>query len=332
MILHEINLELQVSNNTKNDVPMMSHHERHDAAMRSTWVSVLVNVLLSIVQIVAGAITGSFGLIADGIHTLSDLVADFVVLFAAQHSRQGADEDHHYGHARYENAASLLLGVLLLVVGVYMGWSAVQKFHAVGGVNKVASAALWVALIALVSKELLFRYMLAVAQKIGSSMLIANAWHARSDALSSLVVAVGIGGNLMGYPLLDPVAALLVGLMVGKMGWSFTKSAFDDLTDRALPEEEVEEIRATIAATPGVEGVHDVRTRRMGDFAMVDVHIEVDPLINVVTGHDIGVDARRRVMMHHKVLDVMVHIDPAGGFPDGDHVHVAQPSLDPSNA
>lgn len=311
-----------MSHNPQTDTPLMPHHERHDAAMRSTWVSVVVNVLLSGLQMVAGVLTGSFGLIADGIHTLSDLVADFVVLFAAQHSRQGADEDHHYGHARYENAASLLLGVLLLVVGVYMGWSAVQKFHAAGGVGKVGSAALWVALVALVAKECLFRYMLAVATRIGSSMLIANAWHARSDALSSLVVAVGIGGNLLGYPLLDPVAALLVGLMVGKMGWTFTKAAFDDLTDRALPEEEVEAIRLTVEQTPGVEGVHEVRTRRMGDFAMVDVHIEVDPLINVVTGHDIGVDARRRVMMHHKVLNVMVHIDPAGGFPDGDHVQM----------
>lgn len=310
--------------------PMSSYHDRHSEAMKSTWVSVVVNVLLSAGQMIAGLLAGSFGLVADAIHTLSDLVADFVVLFAAQHSRQGADEDHHYGHARYENAASLVLGVLLLVVGAWMVWGAIQKFHAPAGVGKVGQIALWVALAALIAKEGLFRYMLAVAKRIGSSMLIANAWHARSDALSSLVVAAGIGGNLLGYPLLDPVAGLLVGLMVGKMGFEFSKAAFDDLTDRALPEEEVEEIRATVAATPGVEGVHEVRTRKMGDFAVVDVHIEVDPRINVVTGHDIGVDARRRVMLKHKVLNVMVHVDPAGGFPDGDHVPVEQDSHDPA--
>ncbi len=302
--------------------PIDSYQERHAIAMRSTWVSVGVNLLLSAGQMVAGIVSGSFGLVADAIHTLSDLVADFVVLFAAQHSRQGADDDHHYGHARYENAASLVLGVLLLVVGVYMAWSAILKFHTPAGVGRVGIVALWVALISLVAKEGLFRYMLIMARKVGSSMLIANAWHARSDALSSLVVAAGIGGNLLGYPLLDPVAGLLVGLMVGKMGWEFTKVAFHDLTDRALPEDEVEEIRATVAHTPGVEGVHDIRTRKMGDFAIVDVHIEVDPTINVITGHDIGVDARRRVMLKHKVLDVMVHVDPAGGFPDADHAPV----------
>lgn len=303
--------------------PLDSYHERHAIAMRSTWVSVVVNLVLSIGQLVAGLMSGSFGLVADAIHTLSDLVADFVVLFAAQHSRQGADEDHHYGHARYENAASLVLGVLLLVVGIYMAWSAIQKFHQPAGVATVGIIALWVALASLVAKEALFRYMLHMARKVGSSMLIANAWHARSDALSSLVVAAGIGGNLLGYPLLDPVAGLLVGLMVGKMGWEFTKVAFHDLTDHALPEDEVEEIRATVQQTPGVEGVHDIRTRKMGDFAMVDVHIEVDPTINVITGHDIGVDARRRVMLKHKVLNVMVHVDPAGGFPDDDHVPVS---------
>lgn len=303
-----------------------SHHERHSAAMKSTWVSVVINIFLSAAQMAAGLISGSFALIADAIHTLSDLIADFVVLFAAQHSRHGADEDHHYGHARYENAASLVLGVLLLVVGVFMAWSAVQKFHMPAGVGKVGISALWVAFATLLAKEGLFRYMLAIARKVGSSMLIANAWHARSDALSSLVVAAGIGGNLLGYPLLDPVAGLFVGLMVGKMGWEFSKAAFDDLTDRALPEDEVEEIRATVALTPGVEGVHDVRTRKMGDFAIVDVHIEVDPEINVVTGHDIGVDARRRVMLKHKVLNVMVHVDPAGGFPDDDHSPVGHKS------
>lgn len=285
--------------------------ERHSTAIHSTWVSVAVNVMLSIGQMITGVLTHSFGLVADGVHTLSDLVADFVVLFAAQHSRRGADEDHHYGHARYENAASLVLGALLLLVGAWMIWSAVLKFHAPGGVARVGIIALWAALVALAAKEFLFRYMLAAAQRIGSSMLIANAWHARSDAMSSLVVAIGIVGNLLGYPLLDPVAALLVGLMVGKMGLEFTKAAFDDLTDRALSSAEVAAIHATLEATPGVEGLHDLRTRKMGDRGVVDVHIEVNPELNIRDAHEIGVEARRRVLMAHPVVSVMVHLDPA---------------------
>lgn len=299
--------------------PTLTPDERHEAAVKSTWFSVLVNILLSIGQIFTGWFTGSFGLIADGIHSLSDLVADFVVLLAARHSREDADEHHHYGHARFENAASLLLGALLLAVGSYMAWAAIQKFQSPTGAGQVGALALWVALISLAAKECLFRYMLAVAQRIGSSMLIANAWHARSDALSSLVVAAGIGGNMLGYPLLDPLAGLVVGVMVGKMGWEFTRAAFDDLTDHALPEDEVEAILATALQTPGVEGIHDLRTRKMGDLAMVDLHVEVDPNINVAVGHDIGVEVRRHIMQNHKVLNVMVHIDPAGDHPDDDH-------------
>jgi len=284
--------------------------DRHAAAIKSTWVSVFVNIVLSAAQIAAGWLAGSFGLIADGIHTLSDLVADFVVLLAARHSRLGADDDHHYGHARFENAASLVLGVLLLAVGLWMIGSAIEKFSAADGVPQVGAIALWVAGIALIAKESLFRYMLAVAKRVGSTMLIANAWHARSDALSSLVVGFGIAGNLLGYPLLDPVAALIVGGMIGKMGWDFSKAAFDDLTDRAISGEEVEAIHQTLATTPGVLGVHDLRTRRMGDLAVIDVHIEVDAELNVRRAHDIGEQARQRVLASHPVASLMVHIDP----------------------
>ena len=284
--------------------------DKHAAARRSTLVSVVVNIALTAAQIVAGILSHSQGLIADGIHSLSDLIADFVVLFANHHSQKAADEDHHYGHQRYENAASLVLGVLLLAVGIGMLWSAAVKFENPAAIPSVHSAALWVAGVALLSKELLFRYMLAVAERVRSSMLIANAWHARSDAASSLVVAVGIIGNLMGYPLLDPIAALIVGFMVSKMGWSFAWDAMHDLMDGAADEETVEAIRQTLLTTPGVYALHDLRTRKMGDLIVVDVHLEVDDRINVVAGHDIAVTARQRVMQQHPVLDVMTHVDP----------------------
>jgi cation diffusion facilitator family transporter len=292
--------------------------ERAAAASRSTWVSVGVNLVLTTVQIVVGVLAKSQGLIADGIHSLSDLVADFVVLFANHHSQKDADADHPYGHHRFETAASLVLGVLLLVVGLGMLWSAARKLEAPETVQTVHVIALWVAGGALVGKELLFRYMLAVAKRVKSSMLVANAWHARSDAASSLVVGVGIAGNLAGYPILDPIAALIVGFMVTKMGWEFGWDALHDLMDRAVDEEEVAAIRQTLLETPGVSDVHDVRTRKMGDMIVVDAHIEVDADITVEAGHDIAVAARARVLQRHRVLNLMTHVDP-WRRPDLDH-------------
>lgn len=293
--------------------------ERAAAASRSTWVSVAVNLLLTTVQIVAGLLTKSQGLVADGVHSLSDLIADFVVLLANHHSQKDADEDHPYGHHRYETAASLVLGLLLLGVGAGMLWSSITKLEQPETIAQVHLAALWVALGALTAKELLFRYMLAVAKRVKSSMLVANAWHARSDAASSLVVGIGIIGNLAGYPILDPIAAAIVGFMVSKMGWEFGWDALHDLMDRAVDEEEVEAIRRTLAETPGIRGVHDIRTRKMGDMVVADAHIEVEATLTVEAGHEIAVEARRRVMQRHRVLNLMTHVDP-WRRPDGDHV------------
>ena len=300
--------------------------ERAAAASRSTWVSVGVNIVLTLAQITAGILSKSQGLIADGIHSLSDLIADFVVLFASHHSKKDADEDHPYGHQRFETAASLALGVILLVVGVGMLWSAILKLQSPETVQQVHVSALWVVASALIAKELLFRYMLGVAKRVKSSMLVANAWHARSDAASSLVVGIGIIGNLAGYPILDPIAALIVGFMVARMGWGFGWDAMHDLMDRAVDEQEVEAIRRTLMETPGVSDVHDVRTRKMGDMIVVDAHIEVNALITVEAGHDIAVEARQRVLKRHRVLNLMTHVDP-WKRPDLDH---AQPAGSPA--
>jgi cation diffusion facilitator family transporter len=284
--------------------------EREAATKRSTWVSVVVNLCLTITQVIAGVIAGSQALIADGIHSLSDLVADFVVLLAVHHSKKQADEDHHYGHQRYENAASMVLGGLLLAVGVGMLWSAAHKLQTPASIPTVHLVALWVALGALVVKEVLFRYMLAVAERVRSSMLVANAWHARSDAASSLVVAIGIGGNLLGFAILDPIAALIVGFMVIKMGWEFFWDALHDLMDRAATEEQVEGIAAEILATPGVLGMHELKTRKAGDMILADVHLEIDGSLTVTEGHDIARQAKLNVMARHPVLYLMTHVDP----------------------
>lgn len=299
--------------------------ERAAAGSRSTWVSVGVNICLTVAQVSIGILSQSQGLVADGIHSLSDLVSDFVVLLAGHQARKDADEDHPYGHQRFETAASLVLGGLLLAVGVGMLWSAFRKLESPETVAQVHIVALWAAGGALVAKELLFRYMLAVAKRVKSSMLVANAWHARSDAASSLVVGLGIIGNLAGYPILDPIAALIVGFMVSRMGWSFGWDALHDLMDRSADETEVAAIRQTLAQTPGVQGVHDLRTRKMGDLIVVDAHLEVDAAISVEAGHDIAVQARLRVLQRHRVLNLMAHVDP-WRRPDMDHAGAAAPA------
>ncbi|WP_227638047.1 cation diffusion facilitator family transporter [Klebsiella michiganensis] len=254
--------------------------------------------------------SGSQGLIADGIHSLSDLVSDFVVLIANHKSKKNPDDDHHYGHHRYENGASLILGTILFIVGIGMLWSAVNKMKQPDDIPQVHIVALWVALAALVIKELLFRYMLAVATRVKSTMLVANAWHARSDAASSLVVAIGIIGNLSGFKLLDPVAAMVVGLIVTRMGYSFMSDSLHDLMDRSVDIETENKIKTTLLSTPGVEGIHDLKTRKMGDLVVVDVHLEINGNLSVKVGHDIAVLARKSVLDNHHVLNVMTHVDP----------------------
>jgi cation diffusion facilitator family transporter len=284
--------------------------EKQQAAKKSTLVSVVVNIGLTVSQVFAGIVSGSQGLIADGIHSATDLVADFVVLLANHHSAKDADEDHRYGHQRYETAASLFLGISLLVVGAGMLFKAGEKIINPVPAGQIQILALYVALASLIAKELLFRYMLMVAKRVRSSMLVANAWHARSDAASSLVVSIGIVGALLGHPIFDAIGALVVGLMVAKMGWKFGWDALHDLMDRAVSEEEHRQIEQIIQSTDGVKGFHDLRTRKMGDMILVDVHIDVDADASVQIGHDIALRAANQIKKELPVLNVMTHIEP----------------------
>lgn len=286
------------------------YHERSRAAQKSTLVSVVVNIFLACFQVIVGIFSGSQGLIADGMHSFSDLVADFVVLIANKKSRKPSDDDHHYGHWRYENGASLVIGLILFLVGGIMLWSALGKILHPDSIPEVHMAALWVALAAIAIKELLFRYMLRVANRVQSSMLVANAWHARSDAASSVVVAIGIIGNLAGYTWFDPVAAMIVGAMIALMGYRFSANAMNDLMDRSVDAEIEEEIRQTILAVAGVEGLHDLKTRKAGDLILVDAHLEVNAWISVKEGHDIAVEVKHQVLKDDRILDIMLHVDP----------------------
>ncbi|HLU18599.1 MAG TPA: cation diffusion facilitator family transporter [Pusillimonas sp.] len=283
---------------------------RHRAGRTATLVSVATNLLLTLLQIIVGVFAHSQALIADAIHTLSDLLADGVVLAANAQSRKAPDDDHQYGHLRFETAASMVLGVLLMSVGAGMLWKAFGFLQDPSSLQPVHPAALVVALMALAGKEALFRYMLRVGQRIRSTMLVANAWHARSDAASSLVVALGIIANLAGFTLADPLAALVVGLMIFRMGWKFFSTSFGDLMDRAVDTDTENRIRGHLLSTPGVLGIHDLKTRKLGDMIWVEVDIEMDGSLSIAEGHEIAVRARARVMENEPVLEVMTHFDP----------------------
>lgn len=304
-----------------------AHPVRFAAARKSTWISIFINLGLTLLQVSAGFFGKSQSLMADGLHSMADLVSDVLVLFANRHGNRHADARHPYGHARIETAASLILGVSLAALGVGLLIAAGLRLQHPEQVQAVHPATLWVAIIALAAKEGMFRYMLAVAQRVRSQMLVANAWHARSDAASSLVVIVGIGGNLLGYTFLDLVASAVVGVMIAYMGIQFAGDALAELVDTGLDEEEVRAIRNTLKSIPGVIGLHELRTRKMADSALVDAHIIVDPKISVSEGHYIAEAARSAVLKGHHVMDVMVHIDSEDDVQARPNAHLPQRHL-----
>jgi cation diffusion facilitator family transporter len=265
---------------------------------------------------------------ADGLHSLSDLLSDILVLYANRHGSRHADADHPYGHARVETAATLILGTFLAVLGVILLVAAAMRLQHPEALKAVSPLALGIAILALIAKEGMFRYMLAVAKRVRSQMLVANAWHARSDAASSLVVIVGVIGNLLGYTFFDLLAAAVVGVMIAHMGGKLAFEAMAELIDTGLEAEEVEAIRQTLLNTHGVRGIHELRTRKMAENALVDAHIMVDPKISVSEGHYIAESARHAVLKQHHVMDVMVHIDPEDDLKAKPNAHLpSRPAL-----
>lgn len=284
---------------------------RYRASRRVTWTSVALNFVLAVAQVIIGLIANSQALVADGVHTLSDLITDGIVLLALKHSAKQADEEHPYGHGRIETAVTLALGIMLLAVAVGIAWRAGDRLLFDPAPFIAPSAiALWVAFATLIAKESLYRYTMRTANRYGSAMLRANAWHHRSDAISSLIVLAGIGGALYGYGYLDAVAAMAVSVMVAKIGVELGWQAMRELIDTGLEPEDREAIRRVIQNVSGVKALHLLRTRRMGGRAFVDVHIMVDPFVSVSEGHQIGETVRRRLIQEMAAIaDVMVHID-----------------------
>ncbi len=288
-----------------------SSPDRLYASRRVTVVSIVLNLVLTLAQVSIGIIGHSQALVADGLHTLSDLLTDFMVLFALQHGHKDADAEHPYGHERIETAVSMILGIMLLAVGVGIAIRAVIKLYS-GETFVVPSVlTLVTAILTIVVKEWLYRYTMSTADKYNSNMLRGNAWHHRSDALSSLVVAAGIGGTLLGVMYLDSVAAIIVGLMITKVGVELAWVSLRELVDTGLHTEQIGRIKKAITDVPDVKALHVLRTRCMGGKALVDVHIQVDSRISVSEGHHISETVRQHVIDEiDEVADVMVHIDP----------------------
>ena len=284
---------------------------RGKGIQRATLVAILTNAMLAVGQVIIGLFANAFSLVADAAHTLSDLVTDLMVLVAGRRGADPADTNHPYGHGRIETATTLVLGAVLGAVGIGFLWSSGVRLQNMDPLPDLHPAALVMAVLTLVAKEGLFRFTLAAARRLRAPMLEANAWHARSDAASSLVVAAGIGGSLAGYPFLEPLAAAVVGFLILHMGLKLAWKSVGELIDTGLPEEELQRLRQTIENTPGVIGLHDMRTRRMADRVLCDAHVQVDPRLTVSEGHRVSDAVYLRVRSAHpEVQDVLVHIDP----------------------
>lgn len=285
--------------------------ERYHAVMRVTLIGSAFDLLLGIAKIIGGYIGSSTALIADGVHSLSDLFTDFIVIYAAKHSHREADEDHPYGHGRIETLATVALGLALFAVGVGIAWDAVARLFHPEELWQPGVLALVLASISIFVKEGLYHYSMTIAKKYRSNMLKANAWHSRTDAISSVVVVIGVAGSMAGLEYLDAIAAVGVALMIIKISWELGWHSVRELIDTGLEPERVSAIRKIILAVDGVKTLHILRTRRMGSDALVDVHIQVDPELSVSEGHQISEFVRSRVIKGiDEVADVMVHIDP----------------------
>lgn len=287
-----------------------SSPERYAASMRVAVVNISANFILSTAQVIIGLLGHSQALVADGLHTLSDMFADLLVIFALKHGRKGADEEHPYGHERIETAVTMILGIVLIGVAIGIGVRAGLKLTAPEELLIPSMLTLWTALGTLAAKEIMYRYTIITANRFGSNMLRASAWHHRSDALSSLIVAVGIGGSLMGFKYLDAIAAIVVAAMILKVGVDLSWRSLRELVDTGLGRKDLDSIRRAILSVSGVKALHLLRTRRLGGQALADVHIIVDDHLSVSEGHQISEAVRAKLIDEiTPMTDVMVHID-----------------------
>ncbi len=291
--------------------PERAQQEHYPQIRRVTLVGAAANIVLSTGKMLAGWLGQSQALFVDGVHSWTDLLADFLVLFAAKQAHQQADSEHPYGHGRIESIGTLLMGILLLGLALALAVDAGRHLLKPETLLIPTEWALAMALISIVVKEWLFHYTLRVAKRTHSQLLRGNAWHHRTDGLSTIIVLVGILGSFAGMPWLDAVGAIGVSMMIAYVGWDLFWQGTRDLIDTALEEGQVNSIRTLIASVDGVDHLHGLRTRRAGGQVMMDVHVQVAPRISVSEGHYIGDTVWRKLRQErHDVTDVVVHIDP----------------------
>lgn len=280
------------------------------ATQRLLILSGIVDAALGFLKVGVGIFANSHALIADGIHSFSDLATDIMVWVFNKIGAAEADEDHPYGHAKFETFGTFVLGILLILVSAGLIFDSMQRLLDVSEVSIPAWPALIAALISIAGKEWLYQITHALGNKTNSRLLVANAWHHRSDALSSIIVLIGVGGAIAGFLWLEMLAAMGVALMIAQIGWKLSKQSVEELVDTSLAESYVGQIKDKIEGVEGVNGVHSIRTRRMGNDVLADVHLQVEPFISVSEGHHIGEWATRELTSTFSELnDVVVHID-----------------------
>ncbi len=289
-----------------------SKRGRENRASQATTVTVIgavVNLLLVAGKLVAGIAGSSQALVADAMHSFSDLATDVFLLFTVKVAGKEADAEHPYGHGRAETMGSMVMGGSLILVGLFIVYEVIVK---VTGSRELAIPtwpALLGAAVSIVVKEALFRYTFIVGKKINNQSIIANAWEHRSDSLSAIAALTGIAGAMMGFPIMDPLAAIVVVFMIEKAGWDIFWEAIKDLMDTSLPREQMEEIINVISGTRGVARFHELRTRRLGEDIFVDVHIIVQPNISISEAHNTAETVRGNLQSKAGVADALVHID-----------------------
>ncbi|MDC0469988.1 cation diffusion facilitator family transporter [Candidatus Pseudothioglobus singularis] len=288
----------------------MQSNNRTKASQKVTIVGALIDFLLSIIKIILGFIGQSGALIADGVHSFSDLLTDWVTWYAAKLSGDAPDADHPYGHERFETVATLGLSIFLAIVGTIIIFEGFGRFSNPNELRHenwlIAAAALSV-----LSKEALYWYTVKVARDINSDLLRANAWHHRTDAFSSIVVVIGIIGAANGYFFLDSVAAIIVGILIIYIGWQLGFEATKELVDTSIDQEDIKALHVALSEIKGVKSVHTLRTRKVGHKKSADVHVQVNPFLSVSEGHIISVSVERVAKECIEELDdVTVHIDP----------------------
>ncbi|MBK5926044.1 cation diffusion facilitator family transporter [Rhodobaculum claviforme] len=289
---------------------------------RAGWAGVALNAPLAAAKIAAGIAAQSQALVADGVHSLSDLASDAAILWALGHAHRPPDAGHPFGHGRFETLATLVVATLLALAAagilVDAGLRVIDPPAAAPG-----ALALWVAGAAIVLKEGLYHYTRVVALRTGSAMMMANAWHHRSDALSSVVALAGIGAAMAGWPGMDALAAALIALLLGRIAWSFGRPAVAELVDAAPPQDMAAPVAAALAAVPGVHDVHDLRLRQTGGAVQADVHLALDPELTLSEAHRLCEAARSRVRAAVPQVDeIVIHPEPHG-HADGFGAHLA---------